>query len=159
MVKSVYDPDTGRLHGFVICDLSDVMCRIADQIVRCGRLFGKPWEPRKRASLQCRADQRMGQQTGHAGFALLSLRPFQETEIYHADCRNDVSFFFARQERAERNDTHAKNGLSKEPQSAARNFSQRCRDTKQTTRRREHATKTDYANNADGQPGRTVDMN
>ena len=70
MVKCVYGPDTGRLHGFVICDLSDVLCRIADEIVRCGRLFGKPWELRKRTSLQCPADQRMCQQTNHAGFAL-----------------------------------------------------------------------------------------
>ena len=148
MVKFAYGPDTGRLHGFVICDLSDVLRQIADEIVRCGSLFGKPWELRIGASLQCRADQRMCQQTDHAGFALVaptisgngdsSRRP-QERRLV----------FFASQQRAETNDSHAKNRLSKQPQPAARNFWQRCSDTNRTTRRREPATQTPLANNVD----------
>ena len=58
--------------------------------------------------------------------------------------------FFASQQRAETNDTHAKNRLSKQPQPAARNFWQRCSDTNRTTRRRGPATETALANNDQG---------
>ena len=106
MVKCVYGPDTGRLHGFVICDLSDVLCQTASEIVRCGRLFGKPWELRNTTWLQCRADQRMCQQTNHAGFVLCRSGHFRKRRFITSTAGTTSRFF--RQSSTFRNERHTR---------------------------------------------------
>ena len=106
MVEFVYGPDTGRLHGFVICDLSDVLCQTASEIVRCGRLFGKPWELRNKTSLQCRADQRMCQETDHAGLALCRSGHFRKRRFITSTAGTTSRFF--RQSATCRNERHTR---------------------------------------------------
>ena len=106
MVKCVYGPDTGRLHGFVICDLSDVPCQTDDEIVRCGRLYGKPWELRIRTSLPCRADQRISQQPDHAGFVLCRHDHFRKRRFITSTAGTTSRFF--RQSSTFRNERHTR---------------------------------------------------
>ena len=101
-------PTRVGLHDFVICDLSDVVFQIADEIVRCGRLFGKPWELRRRTSLQRRADQRMCQQNCHADLVLCRCDHFRKRRFITSIAGTTPRCFFSPVSNVPKRTTHTR---------------------------------------------------